>query len=55
MSVEDEFDKIAEEAGRRAASVKCSKREYVEGLDTIIEHLALMRDCAQGEIEREES
>ena len=39
MNVEEEFEKIAQEASEKAASVHCSVAEYQEGLRGLIDTL----------------
>jgi hypothetical protein len=52
MSLEEQFEKIAQEASSKAASVDCSVAEYQDGLGLIIEY---MRVDIQASRETEES
>jgi hypothetical protein len=52
-SVEEQFEKIAEDVGRRCSSVGCSLSEYVEGIDLVIEELKSRKQCAEEELKAE--
>jgi hypothetical protein len=41
MSLDEQFEKIAQEASEKAASVTCSIGEYQDGLGLIIETLQI--------------
>ncbi len=47
MSVEEEFEKVAQEASEKAASVTCSIEEYQDGLGLIIETLQIDIQASQ--------
>lgn len=50
----DDFDKIAEDAIRAAEQVKCSLSEFAEGLDTIRIAVTERRDMAREEAGRDD-
>jgi len=48
---EDEFEKLAEETDHAATKIKCSIREYIDGLQAIIDRLKGAQEAAQSDLE----
>jgi hypothetical protein len=52
-SVQNEFDQIAEETQSLCDSVKCSREDYLEGLEIVIPMLESAADCTREELRRD--
>jgi hypothetical protein len=52
MSVDQQFDELAQEMIRKAGQIKCSSGEYAEGLTQMAEELMIAADAARCDEER---
>lgn len=51
---EDQFEEMAEEVSVMAGTIDCSKAEYLDGLQTLIDRLATDQLAARETLEDEE-
>ncbi len=54
MSVDDQFEEIAQEMSSKASAVKCSIPEYIQGLKYIIDSLEVSIEWAEQDLKAQE-
>jgi len=54
MSIEDEFNSLAQDVIRKAGKIECSIREYADGLQLIAEEVLTAADAAESDLKHEQ-